>query len=223
MSYIFYRNNILTALSSVGITFIKYLSWKKTEKKEVLMARRQIFLILLVFVLTTVLSGCAYLTNRKNDALDMMDLGVTVSKKPGFAIFMDKPPVLPMGFANVDGKLIGLGRSSFGVHDFRQKGFGYLIGGSLQAGVDNYDPQNPDDPKTYGRGLIGYLEKTTEFQNNPDPNPDVVGRPKTRPYCPMTLHLGWIGFEWGCKAWDMLDFLVGWTTLDIGKDDVATQ
>jgi hypothetical protein len=186
------------------------------------MFRKQIFLLLLVFLFATTLSGCAYLKNRGNDAMDLFDLGITVSSKPGFALYVDKPPVIPIGFANVDGKLIGMGRGGFGVYDFREKGVGYLIGGTLQRGVGNYDPQNPEDPKTYGRGLIGFIEKTTEFQNDPEPNKDTIGRPKTRPTCPMTLHLGWIGFEWGTKGWDILDFLLGWTTIDVGKDDVFT-
>jgi hypothetical protein len=174
--------------------------------------------VLSVFVLLSVLSGCAYLKNRGNDAMDMFDLGITVSKKPGFALYMDKPPVMPIGFANVDGKLIGLGRSSFGVHDFREKAVGYVVGGSIQRGVDNYDPQDPNALKEYGAGLIGYMQGTTAFQN--DPAAGETGRPLTRPTCPMTIHLGWIGFEWGCKFWDMLDFMLGWTTLDIGHDDI---
>jgi hypothetical protein len=182
------------------------------------MARKQAFVVLGMFVFTSVFSGCAYLKNRGNDTLDMFDLGITVSKKPGFALYMDKPPVMPMGYANVDGKLIGLGRSRFGVHDFREKAVGYLIGGSIQRGLDNYDPQDPNALKEYGAGLIGYLNGTTAFQN--DPAIGETGRPKTRPTCPLTIHLGWVGFEWGCKFWDMLDFVLGWTTFDIGHDDL---
>ncbi len=182
------------------------------------MVKKQVFFVLGVFIFTALFSGCAYLRNRGNDALDMIDLGIIVSKKPGFALYWDKPPVMPMGFAHVEGKLIGLGRSSFGVHDFREKGVGYIIGGSLQRGLDNYDPQDPSAPKTYGTGLMGFLKGTTAFQD--DPAKDEEGRPKTRATCPLTIHLGWVGIDWGCKVWDMIDFFLGWTTLDIGHDDM---
>jgi hypothetical protein len=185
------------------------------------MVRKQAYLLCGVFLFTALFSGCAYLKNRGNDALDMFDLGITVSKKPGFALYMDKPPIMPMGFANVEGKLIGLGRSRFGVHDFREKGVGYFVGGSLQRGLDNYDVQDANAPARYDTGLLGYLKGTTAFQT--DLSKDEEGRPKTRATCPLTVHLGWVGFEWGCKFWDMLDFMLGWTTLDIGHDDEFTR
>jgi hypothetical protein len=182
------------------------------------MRLKKILLVFCVFVLASELSGCVYLVNRKNDAMDMFDLGILVSKKPGLAIYMNKPPVMPIGFSHVDGKLIGLAKSNFGVFDFREKSFGYLIGGSEQRGVGNYDPQNPQDPKRYGAGAIGFLSHTTTFQNDPGKD-ETVARPRTQPTCPMTLHLGWIGFEWGCKFWSMIDFVVGWTGIDIAHDD----
>ncbi|MBU0547375.1 MAG: hypothetical protein KKH57_01260 [Candidatus Omnitrophica bacterium] len=183
------------------------------------MSKKQIFLLLSVFILTSALSGCTYLKNRGNDAMDMFDVGITLTSKPNFALYLDIAQVLPIGFSHVDGKLIGIGRSTFGVHDFRQKGYGYLIGGSMQRGVDNYDPNNPDDPATYDVGILGFTNGTHMANYNPAQYEE--GRPKTHPTCPKTLHLGWIGIEWGCKAWDMLDFILGWTTLDIGEDDLA--
>jgi len=187
------------------------------------MLRKQALLVLGVFIFTTVLSGCTYLRNRKNDALDMFDIGATVSKKPGLALYFDKPlQIIPMGFAHVDGKLIGIGRGRFGVHSYREKGAGYLVGGSLRRGVDNFDQQDPNSPQKYGTGLIGYLNGTTAYQN--DPAKDETGPgPKTRPGCALTLHLGWVGFDFTCKPWNMLDFLVGWLGFDIGHDDLPVN
>lgn len=159
------------------------------------MGRKQIFLLLAVLIFANLFSGCTYLKNRKNDAMDMFDVGITVSAKPGFSAYVDGGLVLPIGVSYVDGKLLGIGRSTFGVHDFRQKGVGYVIGGSLQRGVDNYDPEDPYAPKRYDTGLLGYAKGTTFAQLGPAE--EETERPRTRATCPKTLHLGWIGFDFG--------------------------
>lgn len=182
------------------------------------MFKKQVLLVLGVFIFSCVFSGCTYLTNRKNDAKDMFDLGITTSSKPGFAAYIDFFGLFPVGVTHVDGKLIGLGKNSWGTHDFREHGTGYFLGGKLQHGLDDFDAQNPDDPKRYDTGLIGYFNGTTFCQTNPN-----VGQgthPKIRQTAPKTLHLGWVGIEWGCRFMDLFDFFLGWTTLDIAHDDM---
>ncbi|MFH1354958.1 MAG: hypothetical protein ABIH19_02285 [Candidatus Omnitrophota bacterium] len=182
------------------------------------MSKKQICLLLGVFMLSSLFSGCTYLKNRGNDAMDMFDTGIILTSKPNFALYTDLGMVLPMGFSHIDGKLIGIGRSNFGVHDFRLNGYGYVIGGKMQRGVDNYNPDDPNDPPTYPVGIPALMDGTHMASIDPGRYEE---RPKTRYTCPKVIHLGWIGFDFGCKLWDMLDFILGWTTLDIGEDDVA--
>jgi hypothetical protein len=182
------------------------------------MFRRQMLFVLIVLMCASSFSGCAYLKNRGNDAKDIFDIGITTSSKPHFAFYFDLFGILPFGAVNVDGKFTGLGRSRFGVHDFREKGYGYILGGSIQRGLGNYDVKNPDDPKWYDTGLAGYMEgKTFSQMKEKD---EEISRPKARQTWPKTFHLGWIGIEVGCRFIDMVDFLAGWTTVDLGKDDL---
>jgi hypothetical protein len=37
--------------------------------------------------------------------------------------------------------------------------------------------------------------------------------------CPHYLHLGWVGVVATPRYLQMLDFVAGWTTLDVGGDD----
>ena len=57
-------------------------------------------------------------------------------------------------------------------------------------------------------GLIGLLQ-------GPRPNNDYWVS------CPHYLHIGWIGAVVTPRYSEMLDFIVGWTTLDISFDDIA--
>ncbi len=180
------------------------------------MNKKNVLMLLTLVVISSLFSGCAYLRNRGMDAMDMFEAGLLVSAKPGFAVYSDVI-ALPFGVSYVDGKIIGIGRSSLGVYDFRQKGYGYILGGKLQRGVGDYDPADNNDPQTYDTGIIGIANKTDFWSKNPPS--EQSGRPLTRKTCPKTVHLGWIGFEWGCKAIDLVDFLLGWTTIDIGNDD----
>ena len=38
--------------------------------------------------------------------------------------------------------------------------------------------------------------------------------------CPKFIHLLFIGVDLNCKIAEAADFILGWTTLDIGSDDV---
>ncbi|MDB4304208.1 hypothetical protein N9934_05420, partial [Desulfosarcina sp.] len=150
-------------------------------------------------------------------ALDMVDLGLTVSKEPGFALFLEFPPtIIPIGYSNVDGKLLGIGSGKFGSHDFSQHATGYLVGGTFQRNIANFDPEDPEALPTYETGLMGHIHDETFLHKAPEQNEE---RPKVRAVCPKTLHLGYIGIDLTCHPVDMLDFILGFATIDIGNDD----
>jgi hypothetical protein len=146
--------------------------------------------------------------DRGNDALDIFDIGITVTKEPQIAVYAGFQSILSVGYANMEGKLIGLGQRQFGVLDMRYRAGGNLLQGYEQFGYgQKFTASDPDSPVKRGIGLGLMYDET----------------PKTIPealQCPKLFHLLYIGLDLNCKPGEFLDFLLGWTTLDIGHDDV---
>ncbi len=154
-------------------------------------------------------TGCttAYWQSRGNDFADFIDIGVTYTKEPHVAVYAGFQSILSIGYADVDGGLLGLGFGQFGNLAMRNRAAGFAIEGVEQYAIgDTYDPADPSSPEKRGAGL-GMLYYPT---------------PKTTMeflQCPKFVHLGWVGLNINCKIGELLDFVVGWTTLDIGGDD----
>ncbi len=161
------------------------------------------------------LCSCSYLCNRADDAMDMVDVGFTFSTKPGIAVWYDFVPVVPIGISYVDGYFVGLGGGGFRFfsHHF-QRHFGLVLWGQEEV-TFRYSKQDLDDMTNTERdeatnfqrtGLIGMIQ-------GPFPGPDYLIS------CPHYLHIGWIGAVASPRYLQMLDFIIGWTTLDICFDD----
>jgi hypothetical protein len=176
----------------------------------------------LPLVMATVLgSGCAYLKNRGNDATDFLELGFTVSQKPGVAVFTDCYSVIPIGYSNVNGKIIGFGNRQIGVLDFEHKTWGVLARGSYKQGLGVFDPRDP------------HVARKDQAKDKPWPRFDmgvaglIIGK-SWRPFpafyeCDKSFHLGWAGIHLKYRWLDLLDFLVGWTTVDFMGDDLVRE
>lgn len=164
-------------------------------------------------------SGCAYFKNRGNDAMDFLDVGVTVSDswKPSFRCYFDMFVVTPIGFAATDCNFYGLSHRRFGKMDIRDHSWGVLLLGKERRGIGEFDASNPyharqdqsdlTDWPTYKVGVVGLIAK-------PDPPPWRQFFEGKR-----GLHLGWVGIDLTCRINEMVDFLLGWTSLDIMSDD----
>lgn len=159
--------------------------------------------------------SCTYLSNRGHDAMDMMDLGLTVSKDPHFAFYYDFIPVLPIGYGKVEGTFAGLGGGQFtGGTPHYEESLGLILWGEekLNFGIspeelDAMSESERNDALNVQRsGLIGMAQ-------GPFPGTDYLIS------CPHYLHLGWIGGVLSPRYLQMADFVVGWTTLDICSDD----
>ncbi len=156
-----------------------------------------------------------YPESRVRDALDVIDIGFTVSKKPGFALWYDFVPVIPVGVTYVDGYYIGLGGGKLTFWDKHfQRHFGVGIWGQEEVtwGVskdelDAMSEEEAQDASCFQRtGLIGVFQ-------GPFPKPAYIAS------CPHYIHVGWIGVIGSPRYFQMADFVLGFTTLDLGLDD----
>jgi hypothetical protein len=165
--------------------------------------------------------GCAYLQNRGNDASDCIELGVTISGKPGFMVFNDCYSILPIGYSRVeDAKLLGWGNRQIGLLDFEHNSWGVVLAGSYKQALGEFDARDPhlvsrhaDDPTTWGRFDMGIVSLALR-RNGWRPFPAFFE-------CDKGVHLGWVGLHLKYRWLDLVDFALGFTTLDIMGDDIA--
>jgi hypothetical protein len=155
-------------------------------------------------------TGCAYLGNRGRDALDVFDVGVLVSDhaRPDFAAFMTFWNIFPIGYAHVDGKLIGIGGGRAGIQDFRHEdSWGVLAWGAEQHSVGEL-PAGTEAPARYDQG---FLRLALGAEHKPVPHSYFD--------CDRTFVLGWIGLHFRVKLDHLADFVTGWAGMDIMHDD----
>lgn len=182
-------------------------------------AVRSLTIILMLSLVGSSLTGCGYFRSRGNDALDMVDLGITVTThvKPDFALYIDFFNVTPIGYSSVNGKLLGMCNRQGGWLDYNSKDWGVLPYGQEKHGTEWLNTQDPyqvrpdqkditERPK-YDVGFVG-----TFTGDNPPPKMQFIE-------CNRMFHLGWIGIVLNLRPAEMLDFILGWTTLDIVSDD----
>lgn len=167
--------------------------------------------MLLLLFLCLAAPGCMYLHDRGRDALDIFDVGITVSNhlRPDLGAFVSFWNILPIGFAHVEGKLVGIGNGRVGVLDFvHDRTWGAVIWGAEQHGVADGVRVTPEGPPRYDQGALRLA----------------LGAERSPPGhqyfdCDRTFHLGWLGIHLRIKLDELADFFLGWTTLDIMKDD----
>ena len=151
-------------------------------------------------------AGCTYLAHRGQDALDMIDLGVTASARPGFALYYNFVPVVPIGYGHVDGTFLGIGGGRAGAMPHYERSRGVVLWGEEEVAFGDFDAADPETYNAFRSGIVGLAQ-------GPAPGPDYTLS------CPHYIHLGWIGVVASPRYLQMLDFILGWTTLDIGFDD----
>jgi hypothetical protein len=153
-------------------------------------------------------TGCSYFQNRLDDAERTLDVGVTVSSKPGFSLYIGFLNIAALGYSHVDGHIIGLGGGHAGYLPMRQRAVGLLLWGKEEYGYVDFDPEDPENPPSWRVGIIGLID-------GPGPSDGSIVN------CPKLLHLGWIGLTLNCKFAEIADFILGWTTFDLMGNDTA--
>jgi len=163
---------------------------------------RRFALLLLAF--TCALSGCTYIRHRTEDFAEMFDIGLTFTKKPSLAVYGCGASVVSLGFSNIDGVCLGMAGGQLGAIRHRNVCYGeglwgreaMLWGGGRSA-------------RRYGQnqGLFGVLSSRR------------LPGPAYCPACVHFLHVGFMGVVLNARYAEMLDFILGLTTLDIACDD----
>jgi hypothetical protein len=162
-------------------------------------------------------SGCAYMGKRGRDLADIIDIGVTTSSEPQFALYAGFLDLITVGYADVEGTLWGLGSRNVGAVQAVHKGGGLVLWGYEQIGHAPSDATATEFPKPYRVGVAalgdGIALACADGKDVSLPKPPQVMN------CPKFLHLGWFGIAIDCKPGELVDFLLGWTTLDLSGDD----
>jgi hypothetical protein len=169
--------------------------------------------VVFIAAFTGLSSGCAYMANRGNDVLEVLDLGVVYSNhwRPDFALFGNLFNVLPLGYANVDGKVVGLANGRVGVERFvTHNSWGVLLWGAEQKQVGEADEQGAEKPPRYALGLVPLIGGT---ENGPPGH--------TYAHSDRVFYLGWIGLYAMIRFDELADFFIGWSGMDIMNDDGA--
>jgi len=146
--------------------------------------------------------GCSYLSHRYHDALDMFDIGLTFSAKPGFAAYKACAGLASVGYGNVKGRFIGLRGGRIGSAPFSNRSLGLGLWGRQKTWFKKAGDDTSASADFETVGVIGAVEGGTE---------NIA--------CVQQLHLGWAGVVFDINWLQIGDFLLGWTTADICSDD----
>jgi len=164
-------------------------------------------------------TGCAYMRNRGHDAMDIIDVGIDLPKsaKPQFGLYLNFFNVVPIGYASVDSKQIGMGNRQAGWLDHEQEFWGAVIWGKGKVGNGQFDPLDPHQVRPDQAGIAERQSYNAGIprmiaEGNPPPPLQFMD-------CDKGFYLGYIGFHANCRPFDVIDFILGWTTLDIMGDD----
>ena len=155
--------------------------------------------------------GCAgvidYVQYRAQDSVEMVDVGFTFSVKPCVGLYWNSLDLLVGGYSNIDGYFVGLGGNQIGITRCYADCIGLIVSRE-RVGWGDFDK---DDDKTlfvrYG-GLAGLASLATG--GNPDYTPACVH---------FFPHIGYVGLVWNARWTQILDFVVGFTTIDLARDD----
>jgi len=109
------------------------------------MARRVWGLVLVAIIAAAGCTGCGtYWRNRGNDALQMWDVGLSVSSRPYLAFLpADYMNVTPIGFSRIEGRYIGVYKAKWASLKLSDDIWGVLVCGSQTLTIGEFDPNDP--------------------------------------------------------------------------------
>jgi hypothetical protein len=158
--------------------------------------------------------GCAqveavgrYFQHRGEDALEMVDVGFTITTTPQLGLYWNSLDLLVFGHSEVDGYFVGWGGNQIGVTRHYNKCTGLIVSEEI-VGWGDFDKDDPDTLYIRYGGLLGLASAAGD--STPDYTPACVH---------FFPHIGYVGLVWNARWTEILDFIVGWSMVDIGGDD----
>ncbi len=168
-------------------------------------------LVLVAAVVFASAQGCAvgkYLQYRGEDALEMVDLGLTITTTPQWAFYWNSLDLLVFGASELDGYVVGIGGGKVGVVRHYNKCYGLIVS-SETHGWGDFDKDDESTMISRTGGLLGLAGVATG-----------TSHPAYTPACVHYFpHIGYVGVVWTARWFEMVDFAVGFTTIDLAGDD----
>lgn len=188
---------------------------------------------ILILSLLPCFSGCAYLHDRGRDACDMVTLSVEATGLN--ASVQMGPAVLGAGLAH--GKGVGLRSGAMGAYEFGEVNLGIFGGKYLVPGERDLDREKgyvsfyrffpwidgEDDDDRFDREL---REGKSSWDDDEDENPFDMEVKEGEWFNAFNIEcsvMAGLGARAGINIAEIMDFVLGWTTLDICGDDIATS
>ena len=180
---------------------------------------RRLMFLAVVAALLLQLTGCTYMKARGRDAMDMFDVGITVNDSvvPQFGCYFDQFTVIGIGYSHVDCKVLGVVNRHAGFMNYKNHDWNALVWGSKQDGAEPFNPADPRQARQDQRNLKERPAFDTGFVREiPSEN---TPPPLQFAQCNRIIHLGYVGVIFNVRPGEILDFILGWSTLDIIGDD----
>jgi len=156
-------------------------------------------------------AGCAYLTNRVNDASDVLEVGVTVSDEAQFAAYGGITHGFMIGYSVLRCNLHGLANSQWGTHQVVDDSGGWgFLGEDVHEMASGGATIPTSGLPSYDTGILGLgFGRTAGLDRGLN--------------SPAMFHFGWCGVMFNVKGAELVDFLLGCFTLDIMGDDTGER
>ena len=167
----------------------------------------RLFVLVCLCVVLGATTGCTYARHRVEDGLEVVDVGLTFTAKPSIGLYWNSLDIFPVGYSHIDGWFLGWGGGQIGVtrHYNHCWGLGY---GKEVIGWGDFDVNRPETLRTDYSGVLGILL------------PPYVNDPGYTPACVHFFpHILIVGLVWNARWYEMADFAVGFTTIDLSGDD----
>jgi hypothetical protein len=160
--------------------------------------------------------GCrqvlTYAKYRGQDALEMIDLGISVTKTPQLGLYWNSLDVLVAGYAKLDGWFVGWGGNQIGVTRMHVRAWGFLWG-YQEIGWGDYDLKDKKTLYIDSGGLPGFVTSAI-------PGFEPKNIPAYTPACVHFFpHIAYVGIVWNARWWEIIDFIVGFSGVDLSGDD----
>ncbi|MHC4592176.1 MAG: hypothetical protein ACYS8L_05715 [Planctomycetota bacterium] len=160
--------------------------------------------LLTLLVLASASTGCTYFKHRAQDFLEMADIGLTFTRQPTLGLYLGGVSMVCVGYSRVNGSFLGIGGGQIGLMRHSHKCSGLLLSGKEDMAWGDGPPRRR---YVHPQGLFGVLGARR------------LPPPSYFPACVHFIHNGTIGVVLNLRYAEMLDFLIGFTTLDIAHDD----